>query len=370
MSSQARDASDSSVDVDFDDPASELDDRQSSPPQYEIASYPADFTLDGLRLKWDAGDIVIPEFQRGFVWTIAQASKLIESFLVGLPVPSIFFYTERETEKSLVVDGQQRLRTIFYYFDGRFGEERAGRQQVFRLKGLSDDSPYANKTYQELLDTDEGAARRLRNGVLRAFIIRQIDPHDDTSIFHIFERLNTGGTLLHNQEVRNAVCTGNFNALLHELNLLGEWREVIGKPRPDSRMRDVELILRFFALYHASDRYEKPMKDFMSRYMRRHAVETEAQIEDYQVEFSRTLAAVYSKLGAKPFHIFAGLNSSAFDSVFIAFARNIDIIPDDIADRYYNLISSEDFRAVIRGGTTDVDQVHTRMEIANRVLFG
>lgn len=136
MSSQALDASDSSVDVDFDDPASELDDRQSSPPQYEIASYPADFTLDGLRLQWDAGDIVIPEFQRGFVWTIAQASKLIESFLVGLPVPSIFFYTERGTEKSLVVDGQQRLRTIFYYFDGRFGEERAGRQQIFRLKGL------------------------------------------------------------------------------------------------------------------------------------------------------------------------------------------------------------------------------------------
>src|SRR4051812_2571353 len=113
-------------DVEFDDSAAELADRQSSPPRYEIATYPADFTLEGLHAKWNAGDLVIPPFQRKFVWSQAQASKLIESFLVGLPVPAIFLYTERSSEKSLVVDGQQRLRTVFYFFDGSFGEEEGG----------------------------------------------------------------------------------------------------------------------------------------------------------------------------------------------------------------------------------------------------
>jgi uncharacterized protein with ParB-like and HNH nuclease domain len=70
-----------------------------------------------LRSKWQAEDLVIPPFQRGYVWSHVQASKLIESFLFGLPVPAIFLYTERHTEHSLVVHGQQRHRTLFYFFD-------------------------------------------------------------------------------------------------------------------------------------------------------------------------------------------------------------------------------------------------------------
>jgi uncharacterized protein with ParB-like and HNH nuclease domain len=77
---------------------SEEDDYISSPPDYEISTYPADFTLEGLHAKWKAGDIEIPKFQRQFVWKQAQASKLIESFLVGLPVPAVFFYTEKKVK--------------------------------------------------------------------------------------------------------------------------------------------------------------------------------------------------------------------------------------------------------------------------------
>jgi hypothetical protein len=356
-------------DVEFDDTASELADRQSSPPRYEIATYPADFTLEVLKTKWDANDLIVPPFQRGFVWSQIQASKLIESFLVGLPVPAIFLYTERSSEKSLVVDGQQRLRTIFYFFDGYFGEERDGRRTTFRLKGLSDDSPYAEKTYAELVAADEAVARRFRNSVLRAFIVRQLDPDDDTSVFHIFERLNTGGTFLHNQEVRNAVCSGSFNQLLHELNQLPNWRAVLGKPQVDTRMRDIELILRFFSLFHASDRYEKPMKDFMSRYMRRHARADEVMIDRYRQEFVGTVDAVFDRLGERPFHLYAGFNSSAFDSVFCAFARNLTAIPGDVEGRYKVLAESKDFEDLVRGGTTDVEQVRGRMAMAENALF-
>ncbi len=357
-------------DVEFDDPASELADRQSSPPRYEIATYPADFTLEVLQTKWAAGDLVIPAFQRKFVWSHAQASKLIESFLVGLPVPAIFLYTERGSEKSLVVDGQQRLRTIFYFLSGVFGEEKEGRRTVFRLKGLSEDSPYADKTYAELEKTDEAAARRLRNSVLRAFVVRQLDPEDDTSVFHIFERLNTGGTLLHNQEVRNAICSGSFNELLHELNADPRWRVLLGKPGPDTRMRDVELILRFFALRHAAGQYEKPMKDFLSRYMRRHAHAPTEQIDRYRTEFLAVLEAVSDLLVERPFHVYAGFNSSAFDSVFCAFARHLDAIPDEVGERYEKLAESSEFEDLVKGGTTDVEQVRGRLALVDEVLFG
>lgn len=357
-------------DIKFDDSAGEVADRQSSPPSYEIATYPADFTLEVLHAKWQADELVIPPFQRGFVWSQAQASKLIESFLVGLPVPAIFLYTERGSERSLVVDGQQRLRTIAYFFEGHFGEERAGRLTRFRLKGLSEESPFAGLTFDDLQAKDEAAARRLKNSVLRAFIIRQLDPADDTSVFHIFERLNTGGTLLHNQEVRNAVCSGPFNELLHDLNAYASWRQILGKPKPDTRMRDIELILRFFALRHALPAYEKPMKDFMSRYMRNHVHPSTAQLKKFRTEFLSVVDAVHAGLPARPFHFFAGFNSSAFDSIFVAYSRNLSRIPGDVAKRYRRLRESDKYGQLIRGGTTDVEQVKARMRYAEAVLFG
>ncbi len=357
--------------IEFEEVASEVDDRQSSPSAYEIATYPADFTLEGIEKQWTAGELLIPRFQRGYVWSQAQASKLIESFLVGLPVPGIFLYTERQSGKYLVVDGQQRLRSIFYYFEGYFGEEREdAKRTVFRLTGLAEDSPYAGKSYAELLDTDEEAARRFRNSVLRAFVVRQLDPQDDTSVFHIFERLNTGGTLAVGQEVRNAVYSGPFNELLMELNELDDWRAIVGKSEPDKRMRDVELILRFFSLRYALDSYEKPMKDFLSRYMRTHAQANDNQVEGYRSDFTETAAAVHERLGERPFHLRAGLNASAYDCVFAAFSKNKDSIPDDIVQRYATLVASEAFENLVRSGTTDVATVRERMSLAEQHLFG
>lgn len=357
-------------DVDFEDTAAEIDDRRSSPPRYDIATYPADFTLEVLHSQWKAGDIYIPPFQRGFVWNQIQSSKLIESFLVGLPVPSIFLYTDRQSERSMVVDGQQRLRSIVDFFDGSFGEEdKQGRRSVFRLKGLHEDSPYLNMTFESLEEHDETAARRLRNSVLRAFVIRQLNPNDDTSVFHVFERLNTGGTLLHNQEVRNAICNGSFNELLHDLNANRAWRDILGKPKRDSRMRDIELILRFFALRHAVDNYAKPMKDFMSNYMRTHVNASGEIIERYRSEFINTCDVVLKNFGPRPFHLYAGFNSSAFDSAFCAVSRHLDDLPSDLTTRWESLSASSELSDLVRGGTTDVDQVRGRMALAESALF-
>ncbi len=82
--------------------------------QFDIATYPSDFTLSGIHDLWKANDIEIPTFQREFVWTIKQSSVLIESFLLGLPVPPVFFYIDEE-HKNLVIDGQQRIQSVVYF---------------------------------------------------------------------------------------------------------------------------------------------------------------------------------------------------------------------------------------------------------------
>ena len=108
---------------------------------YDIATYPSDFTLSGIAQMWKDGDIEIPDFQREFVWSISQSSLLIDSFLCGLPVPSVFFYVD-EKNKNLVIDGQQRILSVVFYMEGYFGHESTqGKRQVFRLAGLDEKSP-------------------------------------------------------------------------------------------------------------------------------------------------------------------------------------------------------------------------------------
>ena len=95
---------------------SEINDLDSVPTAYEVITYPADFTLEGLVNKYRKGTMIVPGFQRNYVWNIKQASRLIESFLLGLPVPAIFLFTDATKNEQLVLDGQQRLKTLVYFF--------------------------------------------------------------------------------------------------------------------------------------------------------------------------------------------------------------------------------------------------------------
>ena len=104
---------------------------------YDIATYPSDFTLAGIAKMWDDGDIKIPDFQREFVWTIRQSSLLVDSFLSGLPVPPVFFYIDEGSNKNLVIDGQQRILSVVFFMEGYFGRETTqGRRQILDCRGL------------------------------------------------------------------------------------------------------------------------------------------------------------------------------------------------------------------------------------------
>lgn len=133
--------------------------------EFDISVSPADPTLELLANKITSKDIIIPFYQRKYVWKIEQASRLIESFLMGLPVPQVFFYVNPENQLE-VIDGQQRIMSVKYFFDGFFGEEdKTGKRQTFRLKGLSERSSYNGKTFSELDPKDQ---RKLRNSTLRS----------------------------------------------------------------------------------------------------------------------------------------------------------------------------------------------------------
>ena len=137
-----------------------------------------------------------------------------------------------------IVDGHQRLATIAHFYSGQFSQTR-----VFRLQGVNPN--WAGKTYLELTDDDR---LTLDDATLRSIVIRQIQPNDNSSVYQIFERLNTGGTQLSPMEIRRAIFRGNANDLLDTLNNNADWRAVLGRTEPDPRFRDVEMVLRILIL--------------------------------------------------------------------------------------------------------------------------
>src|SRR5689334_5241894 len=100
------------------------DDAESDPtiphPRYDITSYGSDPDVEGLVRRLNRKEILIPQFQRGYVWRLPEASRFVESLLLGLPVPGVFFAIEPTTNKLLVIDGQQRLKSLQFFYEGVF----------------------------------------------------------------------------------------------------------------------------------------------------------------------------------------------------------------------------------------------------------
>ena len=334
---------------------------------YDIASYPSDLTLSVVKEMWDNGDIEVPEYQRNFVWNIKQSSLLIESFLLGLPVPQVFFYVD-DKNRNQVIDGQQRIMSVIFFLDGYFGSESIqGKRQVFRLQGLDSSSPFAKKRF---IDLEETHQRKLKSAVLRAINIRQLNPKGEaTSVYHIFERLNTGGTPLKPQEIRNCVFRGDFVRVLRELNEDPNWRAILGKQTYDKHQKDVELVLRVFAFSYSFDEYDKPMKEFLNRVMVREHSGNSIRVSRFAKEFRRTAAAIVAHFGPKPFHVRGPLNASALDAVFATVLQNISKLPKDVAQRFNQLREDGEFESTTVYSTSDRVVVNRRFAITRSHLI-
>ena len=335
---------------------------------YDIASYPSDFTLSGITQMWGEGDIIIPSYQREFVWTIKQSSLLIDSFLTGLPVPPVFFYID-DKNKNLVIDGQQRILSVVFFLEGYFGRESThGKRQTFRLSGLPLNSPYYNKRF---LDLDESDQRKLKQAVLRAVNIRQLSPiGESTSAYHIFERLNTGGTPLKPQEIRNCVFRGPLSNKLKEANKDENWRQILGKKPLDKHQKDVEMLLRVFSLVGSANSYEKPMKEFLNRAMVLHDSAASKKAVKFFEIFPKVTKLVVSTLGRKPFHLRGPLNVSALDSIMAVITENFEQVEiEKLNSRFSKLLHDTNFLDFTQLGTTDTKTLQERFALVKKHLI-
>jgi len=343
------------------------------PTAFSITSYGADYPVDGLIQRIVQGDVVIPifnadpvdgqtavNFQREFVWRKPQADRFIESLLLGLPVPGIFLVKE-PNGKLLVLDGHQRLRSLAAFYRGVFqGKE-------FTLDNIQ--PRWKGKSYSTLNADDR---RRLNDSIIHATIVRQDEPSEDqSSIYLIFERLNSGGTLLQPQEIRVALYHGEFAALLSQLNNNAAWRELYGKPSP--RLKDIELILRFFALYFRAPNYKRPMKEFLNKFMAYNQSLTKHSSDQLVGIFDGAVSAIRQNLGSNAFRPQRSVNAAVVDSIMVGIANRLaDGRPikdgNALKKSFEYLLESPDYKSRINRATADEENVRERLALATHAF--
>lgn len=374
---------------------SEADDASYPIAQYDIVSSPNDFNTRTMVDFIDSGVVIIPGFQRNYVWDIKRASRLIESLIAGLPVPQVFLY-EKARDEFLVIDGQQRLMSIYYFVKGRFPKKEKLAEIRIKTDGLSNISP-------ELLASDEcfsdfvlnlpeaipGQTNRLHKRqysdledsdrtsfdlrTIRHIIVRQMQPDGDDAMYEIFNRLNSGGVNLTPQEVRRCAYDSKFYDMLYETNARKEWRALVGGQAPDINLRDVEILLRGFAMLISGASYRSSMVKFLNQFSKEAKSYGPPQLEQLR-ELLDSFLDSCSKLPQDAFHTSRGrFSPTIFESVFVAaceppYADGQSVKGKITNDSLSALKDDEDFRKATQSRTTDSANVAARLARARLIL--
>ena len=189
-----------------------------------------------------------PTFQRRYVWPDKLASRLIESILLNVPIPPCYF-AQNQDYKLDVIDGQQRIYSIYRFVNNHF-----------KLRDLDVLTHLNGKVFHEIPGP---LSRKLETYTLRCVIVT--NDSDPDIRFDVFERLNTNTMPLNAQELRNSISRGALIDLLGRLAEYPPWLRILNRKEPDPRMRDEEMILRFFALHlHGIESYETPQKIWLN----------------------------------------------------------------------------------------------------------
>jgi uncharacterized protein with ParB-like and HNH nuclease domain len=284
---------------------------------------------------------------------------------MGLPVPQVFLYVNDDDQLE-IIDGQQRIMSVKYFFGGYFGEpDQSDKQQVFRLKGLSERSEYNGKTFSELSQRDQ---RRLKNTSLRAIHIKQLKPSlRNDSVFYIFERLNTGGTQLKPQEIRNAVFRGNIVEKLNSLNSDTNWRTILGASKPDKNQKDIEIILRLFSLFETWERYEKPMLRYLNTQMKDNKEFNSERANRFSNRFPEVVKVICATV-QNPFRPRKVINVALLEGVVLALLEDSSINAKRLRVGYEALEKDEIMTNLVRGPTTDTLILQKRIRRAKEIL--
>lgn len=357
----------------------EREQETSNDDLFNITSWGADPSVRELITQYQEGDIEKPELQRKYVWTKKAASRFIESLLLGLPVPSIFL-ANLESGKRLIIDGYQRIRTLVDFIDEGVW---SGDETIFRLSNNEHINwRWRGKSYKELNEDDK---RRLRNYSLHAIIFEQKHPQNDSGLYQVFERINTSGTPLNDQEIRNCVYQGNFNTLLFSLNENRQWRNLNAGP-VDSRMRDIELILRFFAMdtpaVYRSKESVITLKHLLNKFMSDHLSDNDASLNASGEHFCRVVSFIYDAYGEEAFFNLQNdleklrrrLYPTVFDSIMVATSIALEqgFTPAsnvEMKERRLELLRDQDYRNSITQGTMRVENIKMRISRALSILY-
>lgn len=365
--------------------------------EYDITATPNDFNVMTIASFIESGSIVLPIFQRNFTWDIKRASKLIESLILGLPVPQTFLYEESKN-RFLILDGQQRLMSIYFFTKMRFpkASKRADLKKVFMEYGRipdnilgsgeffdqfdlklpkktsGDNSIFEGLNYQTLGDYKTSFNLR----AIRNVIVKQNEPkNDNSSIYEIFDRLNTGGVTLKGQEIRANLYYSDFYRILYEMNTHLEWRRILQKDDEDIYMRDVELLLRAFALLLEGNSYKPSMSRFLNEF-------SQKAKHNYSQEYTNHLKQVFnsfmSSLSGLPDNAFFGKASKkfsigTFEAIFSAKCRSVlektDVTISPLTlEEIESVTSDTEFNRMLREGTTKQQHVKKRLEIAEEKI--
>lgn len=364
--------------------------------EYELTSIPADFTIATIIRYIDAGYFSIPSFQRNYVWDINRASRLIESLILGLPVPQIFLFEEGR-DKFLVIDGQQRLMSIYYFAKRRFPrlEKRVEIRDVFHRKGaipesmLGDDKYFTDfrlaltenppnwknrlkgLTYCGLGEYKERFdLRPIRNILVR----RNSQDGDDSAVYEIFERLNSGGVNLRPQEIRSSLYRSDFYAMLNEINSSQDWRRLVGNPVPDLHLKDLEVLLRGFAMLVDGETYAPSMAKFLNRFSKK-AQSHDSERNDYLKGLFNSFLDSARRLPASAFLASdsSRFNIALFEAVFVAacapaFADRRLVAGGISADSINALRTDPEFLQAARAGTAQKANVQKRLKRATSII--
>lgn len=378
----------------FDDYAEDNEEIQIE--EYDITAAPNDFNVSTIYNFLEAGSVRIPGFQRNFVWDLGRASKLIESLILGLPVPQIFLYEVARNE-FLVIDGQQRLMSIYYFIKQRFPrkEKRGELRSIFDEHGKIPDSVIHDDIYFEnfrlkLAESLPAHPNRFKGlgyatlgsykvqfdlRTIRNVIIKQNSPrNDDSSMYEIFNRLNTGGINLKPQEIRTSMYHSPFYDMLYRANAHATWRRILGNLEPDLHMKDVEILLRGFAMLIDGENYAPSMVKFLNQFSRKCRRQADAQNE----YLSDLLESFFKACERLPEDAFLNKKNNRFNVALYeaAFAAACDAAFQEHRSVSNELLQSDlarleddaQFQSALVEGTTQTKNVKLRLGRAKALI--
>lgn len=292
------------------------------------------------------------EYQRKYVWDRAKASRLIESFLLNIPVP-VCYFAENEDGTYEVIDGLQRIQTVNDFLTGKFS-----------LRGVSVATEFEGMHFDDLPLKEQ---RRLGNRTIRCIVITD-DSHPDIK-FDVFERLNTGSAMLAAQELRNCVYRGTLNSFLKEIANRPYFSQILGGLK-NNRMAYEELALRFFSLHEDLPGYKPPLRQLLNSYMRNHR---KGKPSDEAIRvFEETCNAVHEIYGSEAFRIsregkLGAFNKALFDSIMMSLSfcdRGAAISKAEEARALREeLLDRESFQTAIGRATADRTRMHGRIAL-------